>query len=159
MIFSVRPYLISLLCLFGASAAYAADPGELGGFELGGTFKAAQQHARQQEWELEPLSENLPGQWAVKGAPLTLFVCNRVLSAISETLEGDLEAFAARVFAMQLALGEPEIKILHLGSGVGDVSTIDARFETIDGGAAVQLQSIGGKRTFVVNHWLNSECQ
>jgi len=73
-------------------------------------------------------------------------------------LEGELEEFAALVFTMQLEFGKPDIQILSIPSGIGIISTIDARFDTNNGGATVQLQSIGGERTFSESHWINTEC-
>lgn len=159
MNFSRRILLSTAFGVFAASVAYAADPKELGGFMLGSSFGAAQQHALGQEWELVPTSENLPGQWTVKGANLSLGVCNGVVSSVYEKLEGDLEKFAALVFSMQLNFGEPDVQILSLDSVYGVISTINARFDKVDGGATVQLQSIGGERTFSVNHWMEIECQ
>ncbi|MFG6517528.1 hypothetical protein ACGYLX_08715 [Sulfitobacter sp. 1A13496] len=106
-----------------------------------------------------PASEDLPGQWSVKGSKLSLFVCNGVVSSVYEKREGDLEEFAALVFSMQFEFGEPDIQILSYSNGAGDISSIDVRFEKGDRGATVQLQSIGGGRTFSVNHWMEIECQ
>lgn len=158
MYFSGQFYLSTAFCLFAASVAHAADPKELGGFVLGSSFETAQQHALAQEWALVPTSEILPGQWTVEGANLSLFVCNGVVSSVSENLEGDLEEFAALVFSMQLKLGKPDIQILSLSSGMGVISSIDARFDKGEGGATVQLQSLGGERTVSVNHWRGTEC-
>ncbi|QAX31039.1 hypothetical protein [Leisingera sp. NJS204] len=151
-------YLLATSSLFAASVANAADQQDLGGFMLGGSFEAAQQHALEQEWKLVPLSDNLPGQWVVEEANLSLFVCNGIVASVSEQLEGYLEEFAALVFSMQLEFGKPDIQILSLPSGIGTVSTIDARFDTDNGGATVQLQSIGEKRTFSISHRIEIEC-
>lgn len=151
-------YLLASFSLFSASVAYATDQPDLGGFMLGGSFEAAQQHALEQEWKLVQHSENLPGQWVVEEANLSLFVCNGIVTSIAEQLEGDLEEFAALILTMQLEFGKPDIQILSIPSGIGIISTIDARFDTNNGGATVQLQSIGGKRTFSESHWINTEC-
>jgi len=152
---------IHLSIAFGvlASVAYAADQKGPGGFILGSSFEEAQEHALGQEWELVPTSEYLPGQWTVKGSNLSLFVCNGMVSSVYEKREGDLEEFAALVFSMQFEFGEPDIQILSFSSGAGDISTVDARFEKGDGGVTVQLQSLGGERTFSVNHWMGIECR
>lgn len=152
MILPRKFYFLVTFSLFAASVANAADQHKLGGFMLGGSFEAAQQHALEQEWKLVPLSDNLPGQWVVEDTNLSLFVCNEIVASVSEQLEGDLEEFAALVFKMQLELGKPDIQILSIPSGLGSISTIDARFDTENGGATVQLQSIGGKRTFSISH-------
>lgn len=144
--------------LFVASVAPAAAD-NLGGFVLGGSFEAAQQHALEHGWKLVPLSENLPGQWIVEGANLSMFVCDETVSSINERLEGDLEEFAALVFSMQIEFGKPDIQVLSLPSGIGVISTIDARFDTENGGAMVQLQSIDGHRTFSVFHRLETGCR
>ena len=159
MNFSKRIYLTTAFGVFVTSVAYAADPKEVGGFKLGSSFEAAQQHALGQGWELVPTLENLPGQWVVEGTNLSLFVCNGVVSSVHEKLEGDFEEFVALVFSMQLKFGKPDIQILSLSSGIGDISTIDARFDKGDVGATVQLQSLGGGRAFSVNHWMEIECQ
>ncbi|WP_297339404.1 hypothetical protein [Pseudophaeobacter sp.] len=158
MIFSTKFHLTAAFVLFVASFAHAADSEDLGGFMLGSSFEAAQQHALDQDWQLVPLSEELPGQWTVEGAKLSLFVCNGVVSSVYEKLEGDLEEFAALVFSTQLEFGKPDIQILNLHSSTGDISTIDARFDTDSGGVTVQLQSIGGGRVFSTNHWIEIEC-
>ena len=159
MIFSAKFYLSAAFGLFVASFAHAADPEDVGGFVLGSPFEAAQQHALSQDWELVPLSEGLPGQWTVAGTNLSLFVCDGVVSSVFERMEGDLEEFTALVFSMQLKFGKPDIQILSLPSGIGDISTIDARFDTDTGGVTVQLQSIGGVRTFTVNRWIEFQCE
>lgn len=82
-----------------------------------------------------------------------------MVSSIVERLEGDLEEFTALVWSMQLESGKPDVQILNLRSGIGDISTIDARFDTDNGGATVQLQSVGGERTFSVRHWIKSDCR
>ncbi|SFJ04734.1 hypothetical protein [Celeribacter neptunius] len=151
-------YLVNAFYLLVASIAHASDPADLGGFILGSSLEEAQSHARTQEWTLAPISENLPGSWTVEGTNLSLFICNGTVKSIKEKLEGDFEEFTALVFSMQLELGQPEIKILSLPSGVGVISTIDVRFEMAGGGASVQLQSIGGNRTFSTNRWIESEC-
>ena len=158
MFFSAKFYLSAAFGLFVASFAHAADPKGLGGFMLGSSFEVAQQHALGQGWEFVPLSEELPGQWTVVGTNLHLFVCNGVVTSVSEKLEGDLEEFAALVFSMQIEIGKPDIQILSYSSGIGDTSTIDARFDTDSGGVTVQLQSIGGGRVFSTNHWIEIEC-
>lgn len=158
MIFSAKFYLSAAFGLFVAPFAHAADPEDLGGFMLGSSFEAAQQHALDQDWELVLLSEELPQQWTVEGANLSLSVCNGVVSSVSKKSEGDLEEFAALVFSTQLKFGKPDIQILHLHSGIGDISTIDVRFDTDSGGVTVQLQSIGGGRILSVNHWIETEC-
>lgn len=158
MNFSGKIYLAAAFGLVASLAAHADNPEDLGGFMLGGSFEAAQRHALGQEWKLVPISDNLPGQWTVEGANLSLFVCNGIVSSVSEKLEGDLEEFAALVFSMQAEFGKPDIQILSLNSGIGDISTIDAHFDAVDDGATVQLQSVGGKRTFSVNHWIEFEC-
>ncbi|MDE4060893.1 hypothetical protein [Phaeobacter gallaeciensis] len=152
-------YLANAFGIIVASIAHAADPADLGGFMLGSSLEAAQNHARAQEWKLVPLSDNLPGTWTVEGANLSLFVCNGVVSSVSETLEGDFEQFAALVFSMQLEFGQPDVQILSYRSSIGVISTIDARFDIAGGGASVQLQSLGGDRTFSANHWIETECQ
>lgn len=144
--------------VLAASVVQAGAPRDLGGFVLGGTMEAAQRHAAEQEWTLKPLSDNLPGRWIVEGEALTLFVCEGTVTSVARELEGDLEEFAALVFSMQLELGEPDIQITSVPSGVGSIATIDARFETDDGAASVVLQSLGGERTFAVNHWIASAC-
>lgn len=149
---------VAIFGLFIASLANAADHQDLGGLILGGPFEAAQQHALEQGWKLEPLSDHLPGQWAIEEERLSLFTCNGRVASISKQLEGDLEEFTARVFSMQLEYGKPDTQILSLNSGVGVTSTIDARFSTENGGATVQLQSISGKRTFWVSHWIEIDC-
>ncbi|MGR3823811.1 MAG: hypothetical protein ACU0A5_14680 [Salipiger marinus] len=159
MTFSSKFCLSTAFGLFVVSIAHAADPKELGGFMLGGSFAAAQQHALGQGWALVPISENLPGQWTVEGTNVSLFVCNGVVSSVTEQLDGDLEEFAALVFTMTREFGEPDIQILSFESGIGTISTIDARFDKNSGGAEAQLQSIGGERTFTVNHWMETECR
>lgn len=141
-------YLLAAFCLVAASVAHAAEPKKHGGFVLGSSLEEAQQHALQNGWKLVPLSDNLPGQWNVEGSSLSLFACDGTVVAVHEEMEGDLEEFAALVFSMELELGKPDTQILSLNSGAGVLSTIDARFVTEDGGAVVQLQSIGGKRPF-----------
>lgn len=148
----------AVLYLLVASAVYAAEPQKHGGFVLGSSLKAAQQHALENDWRLVPLSEDLPGSWNVEGSSLSLFACDGTVVSVLEELEGDLEEFAARVFSMELELGKPDTQILSLNSGVGVMSTIDARFVTEEGGAVVQLQSIGGKRTLSVNYWIKFDC-
>ncbi|MBD3803686.1 MAG: hypothetical protein IE919_10670 [Thioclava sp.] len=159
MIFHGKTCLSTVFGLFVASVAHAADLTELGGVMLGGSFEAAQQYVLGQEWDLVPTSKNLPGQWTVEGANLSLFVCNGVVSSVTEKLEGDLEEFAALVFSMKLEFGEPDIQILSFSSGLENISTIDARFDKVDGGATVQLQSIGGERIFTINQWIETECR
>ncbi|TKW65418.1 MAG: hypothetical protein DI616_14690 [Paracoccus denitrificans] len=151
--------LWSALSLFLTTMVHGAETLEHGGFVLGSSLNTAQQHARERGWSLAPLSQHLPGHWQVEGANLTLFVCDDQVTSVQEQLFGDLEEYSARVFSMQRELGEPDIQILSLHSGVGVISTIDARFVTNDGGATVHLQSISGKRTFTVNHWIESECR
>ena len=151
-------YLSTVLGVFAGSVAYAADPERLGGFVLGSSFEAAQQHALERGWEIVPVSEHLPGSWSVEGSNLSLFVCNGIVSAVGEKLEGDLEEFAALVFKMRLELDEPDIQILSIPSGLGTISTIDARFDTDDGRVLVQLQSIRGERYFNVHHSIDGEC-
>jgi len=75
-----------------------------------------------------------------------------------ETLDGDFEEFTALVDSMMFELGEPDIQILSIPSRLGVISTIDARFVTEFDGVVVQLQSIGKKRSFSINHWLISGC-
>lgn len=148
--------------MFGVLAACVAhaadDPQAPGDFMLGGSFKAAQQHALEQDWKLVSLSEGLPHQWIVEGSSVSLVVCDGIVVSISERLEGDLEEFAALVFSMQAEFGKPDVQILSFRSGIGKISTIDARFDTDHGEANVQLQSIGGERTFSVNHRIDTEC-
>ncbi|WP_144389831.1 hypothetical protein [Phaeobacter sp. 22II1-1F12B] len=151
-------YLSTAFGVFVGSVAYAADPEKLGGFVLGSSFEAAQQHALEREWEIVPLSEHLPGYWSVEGSNLTLGVCNGIVRFVGEKLEGDLEEFAALVFKMRLELDEPDIQILSIPSGIGTISTIDVRFDTDDGQALVQLQSIRGNRYFNVHHSIDGEC-
>ncbi len=151
-------FLANAFGLLVTSIAHAADPADLGGFMLGWTLKEAQDHARAQEWTLAPISENLPRSWTVEGTNLSLIICNGVVSSVSEMLTGDFEQFTALVVSMQLEFGRPEIQILSFPSGVGVISTIDARFDMAGGGASVQLQSIGGNRTFSTNRWIESEC-
>ncbi len=158
MILPGKFYLLAIFSLFSASVANATDQPGLGGFMLGGSFEVAQQHALEQEWKLLPLSDNLPGQWVVEETNLSLIVCNGIVASVSEQLEGDLEEFATLVFTMQLEFGKPDIQILSFPSGGVIISTIDARFDTNNGGATVQLQSIGGKRSFSENHWTENEC-
>ncbi|MEP1586324.1 MULTISPECIES: hypothetical protein [Rhodobacterales] len=145
--------------LLVASISHAADPADLGGFVLGSTLQEAQYHARSQDWTLEPVSKNLPGSWTVEGTNLSLFICNGLVASVSERLAGDFEQFTALVFSMRLELGQPHISITNLPSGVGVISTIDVRFDMAGGGAAVQLQSIGGNRTLSTNRWIDSACQ
>lgn len=144
---------------FAGSVAHASDTQDLGSFVLGVPLEAAQQHALQMGWQLVHLSDSLPGQWAVDGSSLSLFVCDGTVGSVGRQLEGDLEEFAARVFSMELQLGKPDIQILSLPSGAGDISTVDASFVTDDGGAKVQLQSIDGKQTLSVNHWIDLNCE
>lgn len=152
--------LIWLICsFFAGSVAHASDPQDLGGFVLGDPLEAAQQHALQMGWQLVPRSDSLPGQWAVDGSSLSLFVCDGTIGSVGRQFEGDLEEFAARVFSMERQLGKPDIKILSFSSGVEDISTIDASFVMDNGGANVQLQSIDGKRTLSVNHWIDRDCE
>lgn len=158
MILPGKFYLLATFSLFFASVADAADEPDLGGFMLGGSFDAAQQHALEQEWKLVPLSDNLPGQWVVEEAKLSLFVCNGIVTSVSEQLEGDLEDFAALVSTMQREFGNPDIQVLSLPSSIGTISTIDARFDTNYGGVTVQIESIDGKRTFSETHWIEIEC-
>ena len=158
MIFSRRISFFATFSLVSASVAHAAEQWDLGGFMLGNTFEAAQQRAFQQEWKLVPLSDNLPGQWVVEGENLSLFVCNGIVASVSKQLEGELEEYTALVFSMQLEVGKPDIQISNLHSGIGTISTIDARFEIENGGANVQLQSVDGKRALSINHWIEGEC-
>ncbi|WP_424984294.1 hypothetical protein [Maritalea sp. S77] len=90
MILPRKFYFLVTFSLFAASVANAADQQELGGFMLGGSFEAAQQHALEQDWKLVPLSDNLPGQWVIEDTNLSLFVCNEIVASVSERLEGDL---------------------------------------------------------------------
>ena len=151
-------YLSTAFGVLAGSVAYAADPEKLGGFVLGSSFEAAQQHALERGWEIVPVSEHLPGSWSVEGSNLSLFVCNETVRSVGEKLEGDLEEFAALVFKMRLELGEPDIQILSTPLGPGAISTIDARFDTDDGRALVVLQSIGRNRYFGVRHWIDGDC-
>lgn len=145
--------------LLFASIVHSADAQELGNFVLGSSLNAAQQHARQKGWRLVPSAEELPGQWRVDGANLSLFVCGDIVASVTEHLDGDLEEFSALVFSMEGQLGKPDTQILSFTSAAGIISTIDARFVTEDGGATVQLQSVDGKRTFSVNRWIESGCR
>ncbi|WP_083098481.1 hypothetical protein [Pseudophaeobacter leonis] len=158
MICSKRISFFATFSLISASVAHAAEQRDLGGFMLGETFEAAQQRALEQEWKLVPLSDSLPGQWVVEGENLSLFICNGIVTSVLKQLQGELEEFTALVFSMQLEVGKPDIQITNLHSGIGTISTIDARFETDNGGATVQLQSIDGKRGFSVNYWIEGEC-
>ncbi|MFC5738419.1 hypothetical protein [Sinirhodobacter huangdaonensis] len=159
MVYLVRALLWAAPSLLVASLAHAVPLQGPGGFVLGSSLKAAQQHALENGWKLSPLSADLPGVWSVEGARLSMFVCDGTIMSIQEQLDGDLEEFSALVFSMTLELGKPETQILSVKSGGSVISSIDARFVTDDGGVAVQLQSIGGKRTFSTNHWIKSECR
>lgn len=158
MAYSGRLFVWAISCLFGGCVVHASDRHDIGGFVLGAPFEAAQQHALYMGWRLTPLSHSLPGYWIVDGSSLSLFVCDGTVWSVAEQLNGGLEEFVARVSSMELQLGEPDIQIFSLPSGAGDISTIDARFGTDDSGATVQLQSIGGKKTLLINHWVQSDC-
>lgn len=158
MVFPGKLCVLAVLSLLATTVANATEQPDLDGFKLGGSFEAAQQHALEKEWKLVPLSDNLPGQWVVEETSLSLFVCNGVVASVSEQLEGDLEAFTALVFSLQLEFGKPDVQIVSIPSSVGHISTIDARFVSDAGGATVQLQSINGKRSFSVNHWIKGKC-
>jgi hypothetical protein len=150
--------LWAVSCLLAASVAKADEPQKHNGFVLGGTFEAAQQNALASGWKLVPISESLPGSWRVGETRMSLYVCGNTITSIMETLDGDFEEFTALVDSMMFELGEPDIQILSIPSRLGVISTIDARFVTEVDGLVVQLQSIGKKRTFSINHWLISGC-
>jgi hypothetical protein len=158
MIASGKFHLWTAFCLLVAFAAKADDSQMHSGFVLGSTFEAAQQHARGEGWKLTPLSDDQPGFWSVTETGQTLFVCDNTVTAINAQLEGDFEAFTALVVSMTTQLGEPQTQILNIPSGIGVISTIDARFATGEGGTVVQLQSIGEKRTLSINSWIDSAC-
>lgn len=105
------------------------------------------------------MSDLQPGLWTVAGTGLSLTVCHDTVTSIKAQLDGDFEAFTALVFSMMARLGEPQTQILSLPSGIGVISSIDARFVSDEGGTVVQLQSIGEKRTLSVNSWMDSDCQ
>lgn len=150
--------LANAFTLFVASIAHAADPADFGGFILGSTLEEAQSHAIEQEWILTPMSENLPGSWIVKGTELSLYICNGVVTSVNEMLVGDFEQFTKLVFSMILKFGQPNIQIVNFPSAFGYISTIDVNFENVGERVFVQLQSIGGKRTFSTSRWIESEC-
>lgn len=158
MILSGKRFLLAVLSLFAVTNANAAEQRGPEGLILGSSVEAAQQHALERGWLLVPLSDNLLGQWKVEGSNLSLYVCDGTVVAILEQLDGDLEEFAALVFKMQLESGKPDVQIQSLPSGIGVISTIDARFDTDYGGAIAQLQSIGGGRTLSVSRWIEAEC-
>lgn len=159
MITSGKFHLWTAFCLLVAFAAKADQSQIYSGFVLGSTFEAAQQHARALGWTLAPLSDDQPGSWSVAETGLTLFVCDNTVTSITAQLAGDFEAFTALVFSTMTQLGEPQTQILSIPSGIGVISSIDARFATGDGGTVVQLQSIAEKRTLSVNSWIDSACQ
>ena len=152
-------HLCAASCLLLAVAAKADESQMHKGFVLGSAFATAQEHAALQGWNLAPMSDLQPGLWTVAGTGLSLTVCHDTVTSIKAQLDGDFEAFTALVFSMVARLGEPQTQILSLPSGIGVISSIDARFVSDEGGTVVQLQSIGEKRTLSVNSWMTSDCQ
>lgn len=157
--FPGKLYSLATTFVLIASVVGADEQRISGGFVLGGTFEAAQKHAGATGSSLAPLSDDKPGFWSVTGTNLTLSVCGTTVTSINGRLDGDFEEFTALVASMTTEHGEPDTQILSIPSAVGVIATIDARFVTDDGGALVQLQSIGEKRTLSVNHWIDSDCR
>ena len=149
---------VALASIFGSSAVSVADE-PLVGFKLGASFLEAKEHANSKGWQLVALSENLPGQWIVEEQDISLFVCEGKITGISQQHPPDLDAFTKTVFETSQKLGEPDVKIVSFMSGVGRISTVDARFRTSEGGVRISLSSTVGEMGMTINRWTDSSCE
>lgn len=93
------------------------------------------------------LSPNLPGQWYVDGAEVSLFVCdNNQIASVMKTRDGGVDDFASIVFySFTAKYGRPETTVVTYPLGPTTVSSIDSIFAPTGGeSVSVHLQSIGG---------------
>ncbi|MHC2215529.1 hypothetical protein ACVIGV_000917 [Rhizobium leguminosarum] len=116
-------------------------------FKLGSSLEEARRISSERGWKVRVLSPNLPGQWYVDGAEVSLFVCdNNQITSVTKTRDGGIDEFASIVFySFTAKYGRPETTVTTFPLGPTTVSSIDSRFAPSGGeSVSVQLQSIGG---------------
>lgn len=150
-------------CLAGASSAYAEFPAStfapVHGFRLGSSLAEAKQHASDKGWMLRELHSELPGNWVVEGQEIGLFVCEDRITAITETRDGDVDAFALLVADHRRQHGDPVTKISSFTIGPKRISNIDASFTAASGDeVVVQLAGNAGHLKISVTFRLSQAC-
>jgi hypothetical protein len=151
---------VALLAICLSSPVMADQIAVPGGFRLGSSLEEAMQHAASRDWQLVQLSEELPGNWVVADPDIGLFVCDDIVTSVTQRTSGDLDDFAQMVFGMTGTHGKPDIQVISLKAGGVTVSNVDAEFPERAGIVVkVQLSSTDDQLALSTNHILAGQCK
>lgn len=164
---AARARLLFACCIasaleFNAELANADTADSPSVFKLGSSLDEARRISSERGWKVRVLSPDLPGQWYVDGAEVSLFVCdnNNKIASVAKTRDGGVDEFASTVFySFTSRYGRPETTVVAFPLGQTTVSSIDSKFAPSRGeSVSVQLQSVGGHSRITVNRASETPC-